>query len=156
MNIVVKFEELGRLVASKHPTWSHNRRETTAGTRFEYPKLNENGFSVSIIVGDKSVDIETDCGWHTHYHEPSDDERAGLTGLVRDMLSNSMRIRELRAGGGPYRWHLEVLDRTNWIADGTIGLLFWNYFGSRTEAIYQNEHLPPREDVMKSDRKDPT
>ena len=56
-----------------------------------------------------------------------------MFGLVRDMLSASMRLRERRAGDRAYRWHLEFFDGSTWRHDGTTGLLLWNFFGKRTE-----------------------
>lgn len=65
-------------------------------------------------------------------------------GLVRDLLSPDMRVRELRAGRSAYRWFIEAFDGRTWKVEHMTGLLFWNYFGRRSEHIYQNAVLPGR------------
>src|SRR6266498_3885481 len=65
-------------------------------------------------------------------------------GLVRDLLSPHMRIRELRAGKSAYRWHMEALHNNEWQTEGFTGLLFWSYFAKRSERILQNTTLPGR------------
>lgn len=86
-------------------------------------------------------------GFHTHFDD-SDDAGALVRdafGLVRDLLSPAMRLREWRAGNVPYRWVLEVQVADGWRSEQTMGLLFWNYFGRRSERVYQNRQLPARE-----------
>jgi len=67
-------------------------------------------------------------------------------GLVRDLLSPGMRLRELRAAGRPYKWILEGRLSGQWHTEQTMALLIWNYFGVRSERIYQNAHLPERDE----------
>jgi hypothetical protein len=76
-----------------------------------------------------------------------DDPTTAVTeafGLLRDVLSPGMRLRELRAGRMPYRWYLEAAVEGTWHTEQMMGLLLWNFFGRRSERIYQNDHLPAR------------
>jgi len=85
-------------------------------------------------------------------HTPMDDDRDPASvvrdalGLVRDLLSAAMRLRELRAGGWPYKWILEARVSGQWQTEQTMGPLVWNYFGARSKRIYQNAHLPERDE----------
>ncbi len=76
-------------------------------------------------------------------------------GFARDLLSPNTRVTEHRAGAHPYRWDLErrrmVLrldgrEEGEWVFASWMCLLLWNFFGRRTERIYQNAHLPGRPD----------
>lgn len=64
---------------------------------------------------------------------------------MRDLLSPAMRLREICAGGNPYRWLLEAATNHGWRVEYKMGLLFWNFLGRRSERIYRNDHLPARE-----------
>ena len=113
-----------------------------------YPALDASGFDVTVRVEGRSVLVETDTGWHDHRDDASPEQLGSVTGLVRDLLSPAMRIRELRASDRPYRWHLEHFDGQGWRRESTMGLMLWNVFGSRSERIYANRHLPSREDFV--------
>jgi hypothetical protein len=86
-------------------------------------------------------------GYHSHFDNSPDPPKlvTAALGIARDLLSPSMRLREWRSNGSPYRWALESRLGNTWTTDGTTGLLFWNYFGKRTEQTFQNRQLPSRE-----------
>lgn len=90
-------------------------------------------------------------GVHVHFdehHDPRLHDAEELVdealGLARDLLSPAMRIRELCAGGKPYRWVMEYSDGAGWRGEQETGLLVWNYLGRRSERVYQNHALPGR------------
>lgn len=61
-----------------------------------------------------------------------------------------MRVRERCAGSGGYKWTLECFRGDGWEDRGTMGLLFFRYWGKRSERIYQNRVLPLRDDPLSS------
>jgi len=81
--------------------------------------------------------------WHTRF-ESTARLVEELFGLLRDMLSSDMRIRELCANSSPYRGILETYDGTRWSTEHEMGLIFWNYFGKRSFRTYSNSILPGR------------
>ena len=89
-------------------------------------------------------------GWHEHYLATGSVEDSGdeMTGRIRDMLSPVMRIREELSLGVAFRWHLENLKDGRWVSESTRGLFFYPWFGSKSEEIYSNNVLPPRQAHM--------
>ncbi len=114
-----------------------------AGDVLAFPAQSHDGFEVRIVPAGRELIVFTQ-GYHEHLSgKPSTIVEQAL-GLVRDLLSPDMRIRERRAGGSPYRWVLERRAATGWEREASTGLLFWNWFGRRSERIYQNHQLPGR------------
>ncbi|RBP47628.1 hypothetical protein DES53_101425 [Roseimicrobium gellanilyticum] len=103
------------------------------------------GFDITVHIDSDAIILWGE-GWHEHYSvtEPKKDFVAGMLGLIRDMLSPSMRIRERRSNGTPYKWTLENFEEGTWGVENTCALVFWNWFGTKTEAFYSNEVLPAR------------
>lgn len=114
----------------------------------DIPKENDNGFPVTVEVDPTKIMVFAE-GAHTSFEfndsKNPDDLVAEVLGLVRDLLSPTMRIRERLSGGEPYKWAFEVYHNGKWITEEWVGLFFWNYFGKRSEKIYQNKVLPARE-----------
>ncbi|MGD0999050.1 MAG: hypothetical protein ABSA67_00010 [Candidatus Brocadiia bacterium] len=83
-------------------------------------------------------------GAHTNVEldDNPDQLAASAFGLVRDLLSLGMRIRERLSGGKPHKWAFERYENGRWVTEEWICLFFWNYFGKRTEKTYQNAILP--------------
>lgn len=107
------------------------------------------GFDITIEAGPHEFLVAAE-GFHEHLavREPLEEFLGGITGLIRDMLSPNMRVREKLSGGKPYSWSLEVLMDGRWVAESTCGLIFWNWFGRRSEKIYSNTNLPPRPQML--------
>jgi hypothetical protein len=123
----------------------HEWHETDTSVTLEFPKVEPTGFDVLIVAGMSEV-VVTAGNLHTHFDDPKNPHelvRASL-GLARDLLSPTMRLRERCAGGSPYRWILELKKGGKWVGQETVALLFWNYFGARSERILQNTQLPAR------------
>lgn len=113
----------------------------------DIPEEYESGFPITVEVEPSQIMVYAQ-GAHTEFpfcDENPDDLVKDVLGLVRDLLSPAMRIRERLAGGKPYKWAFEVLHEGEWIPEEWVGLLFWNYFGKRSEKIYQNKILSERE-----------
>jgi hypothetical protein len=67
-----------------------------------------------------------------------------VLGLARDLLSPDMRLRQLVAGGAPYKWIVEYHDGTSWRPEFVHGLLIFNIFGRRSTQTFQNHQLRGR------------
>ncbi len=138
------FLRMGREVLARHQDLPHSWTQKDSTTTLEFPKKDGEGFEVSVVASDAEVTV---CyqGGHEHFGEGSFEEivRDAL-GLVRDLLTTGMRVRELWAGNRPYRWYLETHEGGTWRTESVTGLLIWNYFGHRSERIYQNRSLPGR------------
>lgn len=105
------------------------------------------GFSITIEVFPEEITVFMGVP-HEHFSpegaSPEELVRS-ILGLLRDLLSPAMRVREQRAGGSPFRWYVEMHQEDGtWQTETTTSLLFWNYFGRRSERIYQNDVLPSR------------
>ena len=110
-----------------------------------FPATSQDGFDVELAASSDGIVLNAG-GFHTHFDQPGDieDQVTQALGLARDLLSTGMRLRERRAGGLPYRWTIEIATATGWQTDQSTGLLFWNYLGRRSEAVFQNQQLPAR------------
>ncbi len=125
-------------------TWSIDADEDHC--ILDIPPCSDTGFSITVEVFPAEITVSMQ-GPHEHFPLDSDAEELvrSVLGLIRDLLSPAMRLRELRAGGSPYCWHVEMLQEDGtWQTEFTTGLVFWNYFGRRSERIYQNDVLPSR------------
>lgn len=135
----------GAEVLSSYPSLRHEWREEQDRLVLRFPAQDADGFDVALAAIDD--DIELRAGrFHRHFEDNPDPEdfiRHAL-GLVRDLLGPGMRLRELVAGGKPYRWFVESRTNAGWRAEEETGLLFWNVFGRRAERIFTNRHLPER------------
>ncbi len=129
-----------RSILADHPDMPHHWRND--GLVFSGSDLD--GFEVTLQPDGQGIVVLTGVGLHEHVEgAPAEAVRDAL-GLVRDLLSPDMRVRELRAGGRAYRWLLERRELDRWTCESQTGLLFWNYFARRSERVYQNRWLPGR------------
>jgi hypothetical protein len=134
---------------SLHPDLSHSWSIDADDDHciLEFPATSLDGFAVVVEVFPEMITVSA-CGYHQHLDVA--DDALGIVGqalgLARDLLSPSMRIRERRAGGTPYRWICEGKKSAEWRTEGSTSLMFWNYFGRRSERLYQNHALPEREE----------
>lgn len=132
--------QAGRLLAG-HPDLRH---EWQPNGDLVFPAVSEQGFEVTLQPDGHGVIVFTGVGFHEHVvGDPRDAVQQAL-GLARDLLSPDMRIREQQAGGRGYRWTLDRRDASGWTRESTTGSLFWNYFGRRSERVYQNAQLTGR------------
>jgi hypothetical protein len=127
-------------ILAEHPEVVHQWSEDW----LVFPPASPDGFEVSIDPEPHGVIVFTGVGVHVHVDGSPEEAVRDAIGLVRDLLSSDMRVRELRSGGQGYRWILERREASGWIGEAQTSLLFWNYFGQRSERIYQNSQLPGR------------
>ena len=125
---------------------SHEWLASQDGLVLRIPAISSDGFDVELEANTDGLELRSG-GMHTPLDvgpDPATAVRDAL-GLMRDLLSPAMRLRELRAGGSPYRWFIETRVEAGWCTEYEMGLLFWSFFGRRSERIYWNEHLPARQ-----------
>lgn len=127
------------------PSLSHRWAEHALGLSLQFPAQAPKGFDVEVTADDRGFAVYAG-GFHTHFDEGEDAkvQVEQAFALARDLLSTGMRLRELCAGNQAYRWILEIASNEGWQTDEKMGLLIWNYFGRRSERVYQNDQLPPR------------
>jgi hypothetical protein len=106
------------------------------------------GFEITVEVEPEEITVFAgEAHDHFRHLSPSDDIQtiaAEALGFVRDLLSPDMRVRVLLAADRVYRTHIERCHGNRWVIESTTGSLFWNYFGKRSEQVYQNQRLPGR------------
>lgn len=112
-------------------------------THLKIPVIAYDGFSIELAVSNSGVELTTDRGFH-EYFEIEEDINAffkQILGLTRDLLSPQVRLRELRSNDQPYRWRLEAWDGSNWVQEFEMGLLIYNFFGRKSQQVFQNHIL---------------
>jgi hypothetical protein len=109
----------------------------------DIPKAAQNGFDITIEVFPNEITVLAN-GLHLHFDDIKDVEKTvqNVLGMLRELLSPSMRVVEFRSNGHPYRWVLESFRNNRWHREDTTGIVFYNIFGRRTKNIYQNQILP--------------
>jgi len=108
---------------------------------------NESGFSIFVdLIEDEAVIHCESAHQHIFWPEEEDahDYAKRIYGLIYDYLTTETRLREVYSGKNPYKYIIEQRVDSHWEKEDTMGLLFFNYFGKRSEKIYQNDILPPR------------
>ena len=118
--------------------------EATERLILRIPAVESDGFDIEVEANGDGLELRAGGA-----HFPLDGADTSTSvrdalGLIRDLLTPAMRLRETLAGGRPYRWRLESLNDDRWETEHEMRLLLRNYFGSRSERIYQNRHLPSR------------
>ena len=115
----------------------------------DIPEQCDGGFPITVEVHSDEVTVTAGSA---HTHASPDGKPEGFAthvlGFVRDLLSPAMRVRELLAGGRPYKWAIELCRNGEWETEEWGGLIFYNYFGKKTEKTYQNTVLPARTDPV--------
>ena len=148
-SIAEEFRRQAEAVLVRHPGLRHEWAVEEGGAlRLDFPADGPDGFPVQVLAGEGYANVFA-LGAHELFEaggdEPPGEVAAAALGLVRDLLSPDMRLRELSAGGRPYKWILEARDAGGgWRAEHETGLVFFNYFGARAERVYQNRQLPGR------------
>jgi len=111
------------------------------------PKLNAEGFEVTVVVDETEISVFTEYIAHAHF--TSDGKHGEIVacalGLVRDLLSPGMRVRVYEAGGSPYRGDLEVFDRGVWKREWSTSLFVFTWFRRKSQKVFANHRMPSRE-----------
>ncbi|QIF00950.1 hypothetical protein [Roseimicrobium sp. ORNL1] len=148
------FVSQARRFLAGHPeiqhTWSIDGDEDHA--ILEIAGKGDAGFDIMIQIDTDEITFRGE-GWHGHClsEDPKTEFVASMLGLLRDLLSPSMRIRERLSNETPYKWTLENFEDGKWVSENTSGVFFWNRFGKKTEKVYSNEVLPARVVVVEQE-----
>jgi len=149
-NFVEAFRDVAVPVLTRHP---HLRVVWETGTKGEAYTLrilknSPTGFDVGVEV--QTYGLYPLAGdWHG---SPLDITSPGMSivekcswtlGVVRRLLSTDMRLRVRCAGGHPYKWLIEASTPKGRELYEETGLLLFRYFSARSEAVFQNDQLPP-------------
>lgn len=132
-----------------HDKIQHNLSINNDHCHLLIPTQRQEGFDISVEVNSNQITYHLG-GYHDHLDLDGDPHEFvnHFFGFLYDSLSTLMRVREFRSGSSAYKWILECRSDDVWETEGTSGLLFYNYFGSKTEAIYQNSVIPERQDPL--------
>jgi hypothetical protein len=149
-SLVHVFELLAKKSLAAHPDLTHSWRSDAESLTLSIPKQCREGFAVTARATARGIIVESDIGGHTRREyfdvivagEDTEEIARGAFSHLRALLCSDMRVRELRAGGKPYRWIIESYDGATWQTNSFETSIFWNYFGRRSEAVFQNDVLP--------------
>ncbi len=94
------------------------------------------GFEIIITKDPSEYTVCFGC-WHGHFD--SEDDVVDFVGFG---LSDRCRVRELRRGKSPYKWFIESNNDGVWQVCYTTGLIFFPFWKSKSEVIYQNNIIP--------------
>jgi hypothetical protein len=136
-----------REILARYPALAHRWEQHGNSQDLIFPASEPTGFDVTVSITPHGV-IVIARGAHRHFEsiqrQDVESAAAEALGMVRDLLSPDMRVREFCAAGSPYRWTLEINASDGWKATESTGLIFWNYFGRRSQQVFQNQTLPGR------------
>lgn len=138
-------EEAANVLGS-HPDLQHEWIDEGSVVTLRFPPPDTLGFEVGVQAGEGYLYVLMGRMHESFNVDPQQPKEAVITalGLIRDLLSPRVRLRELRAGGRPYRWFVESYDGSTWQLEAETGLLLFNFFGKRSEHVFQNRQLPDR------------
>lgn len=145
-NIAATLRREADKAIAQHPELRHEWLQERGAVILRFPPTDEQGFQVAIEARDGSITVVMGRSHHPFDVAEGTLERTvgEVLGLTRDLLSPDMRLREMCAGGYPYKWIVETYDGTTWRAEFEAGLLLFNYFGRRSERLFQNRLLRGR------------
>ena len=145
MSLPQSFRQHGTAILAKHPQIRRRWSVESDHCKLLIPRATPDGFDISFDVEPAMVTLSWG-NWHSHIEPTGEIEEfvESQFGLLRDMLSPGMRVRELWAGRAPYRGYLEFLDGKQWCVEQSMCLVFWNYLGSRSVRIFSNTSLTSR------------
>ena len=145
------FEMAQRIIAS-YPALAHEwTSESSCKRTLRFPAASPTGFDV--VIEAETYGLYPYAGdWHGapwDYNMP----RMSLAeisedclGFVRSLLSSDSSLQVSYANDRPYRWVLSYPFEGRRVSDRN-GLLVFNYFGRRSVRTFQNQQLPPREEI---------
>ena len=137
-------------ILKEYPELKYHWEIDTDMVELSFPKSNDDGFDICMQVSNNRIVISTDK-LVDYLHNFKDDYKEvfeNYLGVVRDLLSPNMRIKEFLSNNSSYKWQIQYLENGEWITENNAALIFWNYFGKRSYKYYTNYHLEPRETII--------
>jgi hypothetical protein len=151
-DFIESFKCAGDAFFANHPSLKHSWRNNPkkGNLTLSIIRESETGFDVGVCC--EAYGLYPLAGdWHgspwdakTEKHSENS-QISHCLGWVRRSLCPATRLRIQTSNGSPFRWNLEHHESGQWILEEEMGLLVFNYFGTRGEVILQNHHLPPSE-----------
>ena|SRR5688572_12189461 len=146
------FFEMAQQVIARHPTLQHEWTSEASGKRtLKVSAASPTGFDVTIEA--ETYGLYPYAGeWHG---APWDSSMPRMSfaeicedclAFVRSLLCSDSSLQVFYSNERPYRWVLSYPFEGQRVSDRT-GLLVFNYFGRRSVRTFQNEQLPPREEM---------
>jgi len=121
-------------------------------TEITFLKKDNNGFDITVEEEYEELILFTETAYHDHFQYDMFDNKEEtfdyIFGLIRDLLSNNMRIREIQKNNVPTKVYLEYNKDGKWEEESSIGILSWvilNPFAQKKEIIYTNNILQKRD-----------
>lgn len=115
-------------------------------TELFIPKLNDEGFDVTVIADSDEISVYSEHLAHRHFTSDGNAKEViePAMGFVRDLLAPNMRLRVFEVNGSPYKAQFEVFHGGEWKNDGLTGLFVIPWFRKKTELCFTNNRLPER------------
>jgi len=124
--------------------------EETGGVHYLlFAKKDDKGFDVEVQISDSGITVFT-MGLDSYRFDFGEVDERDILGLVDDLLSPHMRIREIHSiFGFPWRWVIEHWDGTGWIEENETGLGLFpipllEVSDRNSDKFYTNNVLPGR------------
>jgi hypothetical protein len=123
------------VIKDKLRKYPHVRYEVTEHSVTVFP-TSENGFEVSMYVGERPSQ-ERFSVFYNGWHEEFSDEEEALECFAFG-LSSDCRLKECRRGSKAYKWTVEFRRDGVWNDGGTTGLIFVQFWKRKHERYLQN------------------
>ena len=131
------FEQMTKEFLDYHPQLDYQWISNNKILGVKIYKKDSMGFDV--FWGINKNEIYYCAGDHHHSSLLFNSENSTfLFGMLRDLLSKNMRILEKHAGNSVYKVIVQAWDGKSWVNEDISALIFFNYFGKRSEKIFQN------------------
>jgi hypothetical protein len=108
--IAATLREEAASALARHPDLRHEWSDDGTVVTLRFPPANADGFDVMIQAGEGDLCVFMGANHHHFDIDPRNPKESVTValGLVRDLLTPNMRLRERRVAGRPYRWLLEA------------------------------------------------
>lgn len=94
------------------------------------------GFEISVFMLEGEIKVHFE-GWYERF----DDAESALNYFAFG-LSEECRLRVTYRGNQAYKWTVESKQEGQWVADGTVGLMFFPFWRKKSARYFQNSILP--------------
>ena len=149
-HLIETFTTMAEAALSKHGhlVWKWAENEKRTNKTLTITRQNEDGFDVGVVC--KTYGLYPTAGewhgapWDIGLGTTAESQAQDCLNFVRTLLCPDSRLKVLTRNGKPYRWRIEINDGKEWKLDHEVGLLFFRFFGRRSEVVFQNHHLPSR------------
>src|SRR5262245_26808295 len=104
-------------ILGRYPDLVHRWEEDNRSRSLVFPASEATGFDVRASVSEQEIVVFAK-GAHRHFDSSAGSDAEAVAsqalGLIRDLLSPGMRVREFSAGRSAYRWAMEIATPNGW------------------------------------------